>query len=153
VARLLGNRRRSFDLHNLHPGFSGRIRFELRVVLDAEEMRVEKISPDQRLDDCQRFWRREILRDVSRRVPPHERQIRSRLQVHGPDKEILQRSINAAMLAQRELRKRAIANCRAKQGEEAITGGRLRHAVAAELGANPAKRKATSVATGKAELD
>ena len=113
MSQFLGNERCcSLGLHDLHAGFSGGIRFKLGVVFGAEEMRIEKISSDKRYEDVQRFGRREVFGDVTRRVPPYEGEVRPRLQIHWPHKKILQRGIGAAMLAQRELRKRTVADGR-----------------------------------------
>ena len=85
------------------------LRFKLRGLRRREEMGIEEIAAEHRLEQHEGFVGRMILGHIARPMTPDERELRPGFQRNRSDKEILERGVGSAVLAERELRQRRVA--------------------------------------------
>ena len=96
--------------------------FELGGFGGGEQVSVEKVSANERLEQGEGGGRRVVFGHIVRGVTPDKRQMRARLQRERADEEILQFSVGAAGFAERELDERALLHGGMEQSEETGTG-------------------------------
>ncbi len=100
-----------------------RLALQLRRLLGGEQVGVEKRLADEPAEFFQRLCRRQVLREVARRVAPHEAQVRAGFERDGPHEQIAQRGVVAPVFPERELGQRAVVDRGSQQLEEAVARG------------------------------
>ncbi len=101
--------------------------FQLRGRLRGEQVGVQEVRADQRLQQGEGGGGRVVLGHVAGGVPPDQGQVRTGLQRDGPDEEVFQGGIGPAVLAEGELHEGAVLHGGAEQAQEpgAVVGGRV----------------------------